>query len=146
MPAAPVNYTHEYEGRRTQVGVTWASTGLPNPTTSAAVYNAANELTNWNGATLTYYANGNTISSGGVSFAYNFQNQLVQSGGVSSRCLIDTKGPIGLPQAVDELQNASVVPNGNSGRLWANKAPRVPKTCEERPSDLASHGEPLGRK
>jgi len=49
---------------------------MPNPTTSTAVYNADNELTNWNGATLTYDLNGNLKSDGANTYNWNARNQL----------------------------------------------------------------------
>ena len=37
---------------------------------STAVYNADNELTNWNGATLTYDGNGNPLSDGANTYGW----------------------------------------------------------------------------
>ena len=61
------NLTYSYDslGRRTQVGGSFAQTGLPGPVTSAT-YDAANELTNWNGTAISYDLNGNTLSDGTI--------------------------------------------------------------------------------
>jgi YD repeat-containing protein len=53
------NLTYSYDslGRRTQVGGSFAQTGLPG-TVASATYDAANELTNWNGTPISYDLNG----------------------------------------------------------------------------------------
>ncbi len=71
-----LTYAYDQDGRRIQMGGSWARTGMPNPTISTAVYNAANELTNWNGATLTYDADGNMTSDGTNTYKWNERNQL----------------------------------------------------------------------
>jgi hypothetical protein len=48
---------------------------LPSPT-SGAIYNAANELTQWNGVNLTYDANGNLTGDGLNNYTWNERNQL----------------------------------------------------------------------
>lgn len=50
--ARPERSRRDQDGRRIQESGSWARMGVPNPTTSTAVYNAGNELTVWNGATL----------------------------------------------------------------------------------------------
>lgn len=57
------------------MGGTWARMSLPTPT-SGAVYNAANELTQWNGVNLTYDANGNLTGDGLNNYTWNERNQL----------------------------------------------------------------------
>ncbi|HEV2387693.1 MAG TPA: RHS repeat-associated core domain-containing protein [Candidatus Acidoferrales bacterium] len=73
-------YAYDADGRRTQLGGTWARTGIPNATTGTAAYNVANQLTGWNGATLTYDLNGNMTGDGTNTYSWNSRNQL---GGIS---------------------------------------------------------------
>src|SRR6185312_7506962 len=72
------NLTYSYDtlGRRTQVGGSFAQTGLPGTVTSAT-YDAANELTNWNGTSISYDPNGNMLSDGTNTFSWNARNQVV---------------------------------------------------------------------
>ncbi len=58
-----------------------AHSRIPDPTTGNAVYNAANELTNWNGATLSYDANGNMTSEGTNTYTWDTRNQLTSIAG-----------------------------------------------------------------
>src|ERR1041385_65902 len=78
------NLTYSYDslGRRTQVGGSFAQTGLPGSITSAT-YDAANELTNWNGTALSYDLNGNMLSDGGNTFTWNARNQVATLNSVS---------------------------------------------------------------
>jgi hypothetical protein len=69
-------------GNRTRIGGNWVRTGLPQAVTSAT-YNAANQLTNWAGTTLTYDANGNLTSDGANSYTWNARNQLASMTGAS---------------------------------------------------------------
>ena len=61
----PGNLTYSYDGtgRRTSVGGSFGRTGLP-LAVSSATYDAANELTKWGTASLTYDADGNLTSDG----------------------------------------------------------------------------------
>jgi RHS repeat-associated protein len=70
-----LTYAYDADGRRTQVGGSWASTGMPLPVSTTA-YNAANELTQWGTANLFYDANGNMTSDGTNSFTWDARNQL----------------------------------------------------------------------
>jgi RHS repeat-associated protein len=74
-------YAYDADGRRTQMSGSWARTGMPNPTTNTAVYNAANELSNWNGATLAYDASGNMTSDGTNAYTWDPRNQLASISG-----------------------------------------------------------------
>ena len=47
-------YTYDANGRRTTMGGSLARVNLPAATTATAVYNSNNQLTSWNGITLTY--------------------------------------------------------------------------------------------
>jgi RHS repeat-associated protein len=68
-------YSYDQLGRRTQTGGSFAQTGLPSAVTTAS-YDAANELTNWNGTSLSYDANGNMLDDGSNVFTWNARNQL----------------------------------------------------------------------
>jgi hypothetical protein len=59
------NLVYEYDAsdKRTKVGGSFARTGLPQAVSSAS-HNAANQTTNWNGASLTYDLNGNLTNDG----------------------------------------------------------------------------------
>src|SRR6185437_12528452 len=55
-----LSYSYDSLGRRTQVGGSFAQTGLP-AAMNSATYDAANELTNWNGTSISYDLNGNML-------------------------------------------------------------------------------------
>jgi len=57
------------------VGGSFAQTSLPGSITSAT-YDAANELTNWNGTSIPYDNNGNMLSDGSNVFTWNARNQV----------------------------------------------------------------------
>jgi len=78
------NLTYSYDrlGRRTLVGGSFARTGLP-AAIASATYDAANELTNWNGANISYDANGNMLAGGGNTFTWNARNQVATLNGVA---------------------------------------------------------------
>jgi RHS repeat-associated protein len=73
-----LSYSYDLAGRRTSVGGSFASTGIPLPVSTTA-YNAANELTQWGTATLTYDANGNMLSNGGDGYTWDARNHLVST-------------------------------------------------------------------
>jgi RHS repeat-associated protein len=71
-----LTYTYDSARRPTQLGGTWARTGLPQAVTDAS-YDAANRLTRWGEGNLSYDANGNLMSDGATSFTWNSRNQLI---------------------------------------------------------------------
>lgn len=75
-----LTYAYDPAGHRTAVGGTLANTALPQPLTSAR-YNAANQLVQWNNATLTYDANGNLVNDGTLAYGWNARNQLTTLSG-----------------------------------------------------------------
>ena len=77
-----LSYVYDRLGRRTQVGGSFVRTGLPG-TVSSASYDTANELTNWNGLTLSYDSNGNMLSDGSNVFTWNARNQVATLNHVS---------------------------------------------------------------
>ncbi len=60
----------------------FANTALPTAMTSA-IYDAANELTNWNGTAIGYDLNGNMLSDGSNVFIWNARNQVATLNSVS---------------------------------------------------------------
>src|SRR5207249_3323920 len=55
-----LTYSYDASNSRVQMGGSFARTALPQPLGSAT-YDAANELTNWNGVSFSYDANGNLL-------------------------------------------------------------------------------------
>ena len=121
------NLTYSYDslGRRTQVGGSFAQTGFPAAVTSAT-YDAANELTNWNGTPISYDLNGNMLSDGTNSFSWNARNQVASLNSVSLQ--YDgfgrrTKNPQSTsflfdgPNAVQELSGSTPTANLISGGI-----------------------------
>jgi RHS repeat-associated protein len=74
-----LTYGYDAAGRRTEMGGSLARVVLPGAMTGAG-YNAANQLTSWKGATLTYDANGNLTNDGARSFTWNARDQLTGLG------------------------------------------------------------------
>lgn len=71
------NLTYGYDvlGERTAAGGSLAATGMPAPTSSAS-YDAANELTNWNGTTLTYDSDGDLTNDGVRAYTWDARRHL----------------------------------------------------------------------
>jgi RHS repeat-associated protein len=87
-----VTYAYDSDGRRTNVGGSFAQTNLPAAVSGGSV-NANNELTQWNGINLTYDANGNLLSDGTNNYTWDARNRLVAiSGGVSASFKYDPLG------------------------------------------------------
>lgn len=78
------NLTYAYDslGRRTEVGGSFARTGMPSAIASAT-YDAANELANWNGMAISYDLNGNMLNDGSNTFSWNARNQVASLNGVA---------------------------------------------------------------
>lgn len=88
-----LTYAYDVSGRRTQVGGSYARTGLPQAVTSAT-YDAANHQTAFAGQTLSYDVNGNLTSDGTYSYTWNARNQLVSisASGLSASFAYDAFG------------------------------------------------------
>ena len=115
------NLTYSYDslGRRTLVGGSFAQTGLPGAVTSTA-YDAANQLTNWNGTSIGYDLNGNMLSDGANTFSWNARNQVAMLNGVSlqydgfgrrTRNLHNTSFLFDGPNAAQELSGSTISAN-----------------------------------
>ena len=70
-----LTYTYDANGRRTSMGGSLAKVNLPAAITSAT-YNANNQLTNWNGTTLSYDLNGNMTYDGATNYTWDARNRL----------------------------------------------------------------------
>jgi RHS repeat-associated protein len=77
-----LTYQYDGAGRRIQVGGSLASTGFP-AAVSSAVYDVNNELTNWNGTTISFDNNGNIQNDGSATYTWNARNQLISRGSTS---------------------------------------------------------------
>jgi RHS repeat-associated protein len=71
-----ISYSYDGMGRRHGAWDSQARVALPAATTSNAVYDAANRLTSWNAATLSYDNAGNLIQDGSQTFSWNARGQL----------------------------------------------------------------------
>jgi RHS repeat-associated protein len=71
-----LTYTYDADGRVTSKGGTMASTGMPAPV-SGNTFNAANEMTSFNGTALSYDANGNLTSDGTNAYTWDARNLLI---------------------------------------------------------------------
>jgi RHS repeat-associated protein len=71
-----LTYGYDPAGRRTAVYGTYGRTSLPAATTASAVYDPANRLTAWNGATVVHDNNGNLTNDGTFTYNYNARNQV----------------------------------------------------------------------
>jgi len=121
------NLTYSYDslGRRTQVGGSLAQTGLPG-TVASATYDAANELTNWNGTPINYDLNGNMLSDGTNAFSWNARNQVATLNSVSlqydgfgrrTKNLQNTSFLFDGANAVQELSGSTATANLISGGI-----------------------------
>jgi RHS repeat-associated protein len=77
-----LTYQYDAASRRTQMGGSLAATGFPSAV-SSATYDVANELTNWNGTTITPDSNGNILNDGVAAYTWNGRNQLISRGSTS---------------------------------------------------------------
>lgn len=124
-PLGNLSYTYDSLGRRTLVGGSFARTGLPGAI-STATYDAANELTSWNGTAIGYDLNGNMLSDGTNAFSWNARNQVATLNSVSlqydafGRRIQNAAGKSFLydgTNAAQELSGSTVVANLVSGGI-----------------------------
>jgi RHS repeat-associated protein len=76
-------YTYDTLGNRTQTSGSLARTNQPVAITNAT-YNAANQLNNWNGSSITYDNNGNMLSDGTRTYTWDARNRLASITGPTS--------------------------------------------------------------
>jgi RHS repeat-associated protein len=77
-----LTYQYDAAGRRTQLGGSLAATGFP-ATVGATAYDVNNELTSWNGTTITFDNNGNIQNDGSATYTWNARNQLISRASTS---------------------------------------------------------------
>jgi RHS repeat-associated protein len=120
-----LSYVYDLLGRRTQVGGSFARTGLPGTVTSAT-YDAANQLTNWNGTPIGYDLNGNMLSDGANAFSWNARNQVATLNSIPlqydalgrrTKNLQNTSFLFDGPSAVQELSGSTATANLISGGI-----------------------------
>ncbi|MFX3551534.1 RHS repeat-associated core domain-containing protein [Ralstonia mannitolilytica] len=75
-----LGYTYDANGQRTNMGGSLAQVN-PGTAVGSTQFNANNQLTNWNGQSLTYDANGNLTSDGANTYVWDERNQLRSIGG-----------------------------------------------------------------
>jgi RHS repeat-associated protein len=85
-------YGYDFAGRRTAVWGSYARTGLPTATTATASYNANNQVTSWNGTTLSHDLNGDLTDFGSQTFSWNDRNQLSATSAGSASFTYDGLG------------------------------------------------------
>ncbi len=79
-----LTYGYDADGQRTEIGGSMAHTNFPNALTQAT-YDAANELTSWDGVVPTYDEDGEmTTDINGNQYTWNARNQLTAISGASS--------------------------------------------------------------
>jgi RHS repeat-associated protein len=84
-------YGYDQAGRRTGQSGSLASLGLP-ASVSSASYDAANRLTNWGGAAVTYDSNGNMSALGASTYNWNVRDQLTATSDGSGQFAYDALG------------------------------------------------------
>jgi YD repeat-containing protein len=67
------------DGSIQRCGGSLAATNFP-PAATSAIYDVANELTNWNGTTIGYDSNGNIQNDAVATYTWNGRNQLTSRG------------------------------------------------------------------
>jgi RHS repeat-associated protein len=82
-----LTYSYDAAGRISNRGGTLDATNLPAAVSTTGL-NAANQLTNWAGATLTYDNNGNLTSAGGNTYTWNTRNELVAISGTTTASFV----------------------------------------------------------
>jgi len=87
-----IAYGYDGAGRRSTVFDTWARTGLPTATTTNAVYDAANQISSWNGTANTHDANGNVTAAGTQTLTWNARNQLTATSAGTASFVYDGLG------------------------------------------------------
>jgi RHS repeat-associated protein len=132
------NLTYAYDaiGRRIETGGRLARVGPP-PSIDSAVYDAANELTNLNGTSVTYDADGNMVSDGSNTFTWNARNQLAAVNGVGLR--YDAVG-----RRVKNLQGLSFLYDGANAIQEFSGGATVANRLMGRTDEFFSRSDALG--
>jgi RHS repeat-associated protein len=99
-----LGYEYDAAGRRTAVTGSWARTGLPQPV-SSATYDAANQLSTWNGTAVTYDDAGQLVDDGTTTYLWNARHQLT---GLASAATSASFGYDGLGRRTQTTVNGTV--------------------------------------
>jgi len=86
-PVGDLEYSYDAEGRVIEKTGSFAQTGLPQPVTGN-MFNAANEMTSFNGTTLTYDLNGNLTNDGTNTYTWDARNHLVSLIGANAASFV----------------------------------------------------------
>jgi RHS repeat-associated protein len=120
-----LSYAYDQAGRRIQISGSFGRTSLPEPIVAAS-YDAANELINWNGITISYDANGNMLNDGSHSFTWDSRNQVASVNGTTlqydafgrrTQNLLGTSFLYDGANAVQELSGTTVTANLLNGGI-----------------------------
>jgi RHS repeat-associated protein len=86
-PVGDLEYSYDADSRVIEKTGSFAQTNLPQ-SVSGNTFNAANEMTAFNGAPLTYDANGNVANDGTNTYSWDARNHLVGIGGSSTSSFV----------------------------------------------------------
>jgi RHS repeat-associated protein len=86
-PVGDLEYAYDADGRVIQKTGSFAQTGLPQAVTGNT-FNAANEMTAFNGTPQTYDANGNLVNDGTNTYAWDARNHLTAITGASTASFV----------------------------------------------------------
>ena len=86
-----LSYTYDAAGRRVTAGGSLATLAVPSASVSGT-YDAANRLTQWGSAALTYDGNGNVATNGASNYTWNVRNQLTNTSDGSATFSYDAIG------------------------------------------------------
>jgi len=120
-----LTYGYDQDSRSAQVGGSFARTGLPG-SVSSTTFDAANELANWNGISISYSANGNMLSDGSNAFTWDARNHISTINGISlqydafgrrTENLFGTSLLYDRANAVQELSGSTVTANSIMGGM-----------------------------
>ena len=86
-PVGDLEYSYDADGRVIEKTGSFAQTGLPQAVTGNA-FNAANEMTAFNGTPQTYDGNGNLSNDGTNTYAWDARNHLVGISGANTASFV----------------------------------------------------------
>lgn len=98
-----LTYAYDRNGSRSQIGGTWARSGMPQPLASAT-YDAANRQLTFGNQALTYDNNGNLTGDGTITYAWDARNRL---GGLTGPGLVASFQYDGVGRRVGTMLNGT---------------------------------------
>jgi RHS repeat-associated protein len=121
-PVGDLEYGYDADGRVIQKTGSLAQTNLPQPVTGNT-FNAANEMTSFNGTALTYDANGNLTNDGTNTYTWDARNHLVAiAGGNTASFAYDADGRRAL-KAINGTSTQLLYDGANPVQELQNGAP-----------------------